>query len=124
MQFATLVTAVATIAIGAADAAAIRRDGARLAQFRVFGADGCSALNYGFYTVDQSDIGVCNTLTTDPTAVTSVNLEHLESPAADGCSVFIYTDKNCTVGKSATTLNVCDNVPDAGATWSTWQILC
>ncbi len=86
MQFATLLTAVATIAIGAADAAAIRRDGARLAQFRVFGADGCSALNYGFYTVDQSDIGVCNTLTTDPTAVTSVNLEHLESPAADGCS--------------------------------------
>ncbi|KAI0968857.1 hypothetical protein F4678DRAFT_441628 [Xylaria arbuscula] len=124
MQFATLITAVATMAFSTANAAAIPRDGARLAQFRVFGADGCSALNYGFYTVDQSDVGVCNALTTDPSAVTSVNLEVLNSPAADGCSLFIYTDKNCTAGKTATTVDVCTNVPQTDDTWSTWQILC
>ncbi|KAI0428353.1 hypothetical protein F5Y09DRAFT_289002 [Xylaria sp. FL1042] len=125
MQFATLIAAVATMAISTADAAAmIRRDGARLAQFRVFGAEGCSALNYGFYTVDQSDVGACNTLTTDPSAVTSVHLEQLTSPAADGCSLFVYTDKNCTTGKTATSVAACTNVADAGDVFSTWQILC
>ncbi|KAI1309609.1 hypothetical protein F5Y03DRAFT_348177 [Xylaria venustula] len=124
MQFATLITAVATMALGTANAAALPRDGARLAQFRVFGADGCSALNYGFYTVDQSDVGACNALTTDPSAVTSVNLEVLNSPAADGCSLFIYTDENCTAGKTATTVDVCANVPQTDDTWSSWQILC
>ncbi|KAI1348817.1 hypothetical protein F5Y01DRAFT_290874 [Xylaria sp. FL0043] len=125
MQFATLIAAVATMAISTADAAAmIRRDGARLAQFRVFGAEGCSALNYGFYTVDQSDVGICNTLTTDPSAVTSVHLEQLTSPAADGCSLFVYTDKNCTTGKTATSVDACTNVAAAGDVFSTWQILC
>ncbi|RWA04849.1 hypothetical protein EKO27_g10251 [Xylaria grammica] len=97
---------------------------ARLAQFRVFGAEGCSALNYGFYTVDQSDVGVCNALTTDPSAVTSVNLEVLYSPAADGCNVYIYSDKNCTAGKQATAVNVCSNPEEEGETYGSWQISC
>ncbi|KAI0411659.1 hypothetical protein F5X98DRAFT_356762 [Xylaria grammica] len=123
MQFATLLTAAASLA-ASTNAAAIRRDGARLAQFRVFGAEGCSALNYGFYTVDQSDVGVCNALTTDPSAVTSVNLEVLYSPAADGCNVYIYSDKNCTAGKQATAVNVCSNPEEEGETYGSWQISC
>ncbi|GAW16457.1 hypothetical protein ANO14919_058860 [Xylariales sp. No.14919] len=123
MQFATLLTVAASLAVST-NAAAIRRDGARLAQFRVFGAEGCSALNYGFYTVDQSDVGVCNALTTDPSAVTSVNLEVLYSPAADGCNVYIYSDKNCTAGKQATAVNVCSNPEEEGETYGSWQISC
>lgn len=85
MQFTTLITAVATFAVGTTNGAAVRRDGARLAQFRVFGAEGCQDLNYGFYTVDYSDIGICTALTTDPSAVKSVNLEVTTTDAA-GCT--------------------------------------
>ncbi|TGJ83669.1 hypothetical protein E0Z10_g5104 [Xylaria hypoxylon] len=123
MQFATLITAVVSIAVGT-NAAAIRRDGARLAQFRVFGAEGCHDLNYGFYTVDQSDVGACNALTTDPTAVTSVNLEVLYSPAANGCSLYIYSDANCSDGKQVTAVNACANPEQDGETYGSWQISC
>jgi hypothetical protein len=85
MQLTALFAAATTLAIGI-DAAALRRDGARLAQFRVFGAEGCSALNYGFYTVDESDAGDCHVLENVPSAVTSLDLEVLYSPAAEGCS--------------------------------------
>ena len=54
MQFITFIAAATALAFGA-NANVIPRDGSRLGQFRVFGADGCSDLNYGFYTVDQSD---------------------------------------------------------------------
>ncbi|KAI1425196.1 hypothetical protein F5Y12DRAFT_389831 [Xylaria sp. FL1777] len=124
MQFSTLIAAIATVAIGTTDAAAIRRDGARLAQFRVFGADGCSALNYGFYTVDQSDVGTCNSLTTDPSAVISVHLEALYPPAADGCTVSVFTDTACTTGQTAISVDACTNIPVAGENWSSWQITC
>ena len=68
MQFTTLIAAVSALAVGT-NAVAIPRDGARLAQFRVFGADGCSALNYGFYTVDESDVGTCHELTDNVSSV-------------------------------------------------------
>ncbi|KAI0487552.1 hypothetical protein F4859DRAFT_465422 [Xylaria cf. heliscus] len=122
MQFTTLIAAVSALTVGT-NAAAIPRDGARLAQFRVFGAEGCSALNYGFYTVDESDIGTCHELTTDPTAVTSVNLERLET-VAQGCSVNIFTDKNCSAGERATTVNVCTNAVADGETWGSWSVTC
>ncbi|KAI0458159.1 hypothetical protein F5B21DRAFT_461558 [Xylaria acuta] len=122
MQFTAFIAAVSALAIGT-NAAAIPRDGARLAQFRVFGAEGCSARNYGFYTVDESDIGTCHELTNDPTAVISVNLEHLEA-VASGCSVNIFTDKNCSEGERATAVNVCANAAAAGEAWSSWSITC
>ncbi|KAI1741980.1 hypothetical protein F4680DRAFT_414075 [Xylaria scruposa] len=119
MQFTTLIAAVSALAVGTS-AVAIPRDGARLAQFRVFGAEGCSALNYGFYTVDQSDVGTCHELTDN---VSSVNLESLTT-AAEGCSVNIFTDKNCSEGERATTLNVCTNPTVAGQIWGSWSITC
>ncbi|KAI0195719.1 hypothetical protein EV127DRAFT_404453 [Xylaria flabelliformis] len=119
MQFTTLIAAVSALAVGT-HAVAIPRDGARLAQFRVFGADGCSALNYGFYTVDQSDVGTCHELTDN---VSSVNLESLTTAAA-GCSVNIFTDKNCSAGETATALNVCTNPTVAGQIWGSWSITC
>ncbi|KAF2963588.1 hypothetical protein GQX73_g9985 [Xylaria multiplex] len=124
MQFATLAIAVASFAISGTNAVAIPRDGARLAQFRIFGAEGCSALNYGFYTVDESDVGACNALTDNPTAVASVNLEVLYSPAAEGCSLYIYSDKNCTSGQQSTAVNVCANPEEDGETYGSWQIIC
>ncbi|KAI3326890.1 hypothetical protein HD806DRAFT_375074 [Xylariaceae sp. AK1471] len=123
MHFATLIAVAATVAIGT-NAAALRRDGARLAQFRVFGADGCSASNYGFYTVDASDAGVCHGIDNVPSAIKSLNLEVLYSPAAEGCSVNIYTDTACSVGKKSTTVGVCNNVPVAGEAWNSWEISC
>lgn len=86
MQFTTMIAAFAALAMG--NAAAIeRRDGARLAQFRVFGAAGCHDLNYGFYTVDQSDADTCKSFPNIPdTGVKSLNLEALNAPAANGCN--------------------------------------
>ncbi|KAI1130010.1 hypothetical protein F5Y10DRAFT_138884 [Nemania abortiva] len=123
MQFTTLIATVATLAIGT-NAAALRRDGARLAQFRVFGAEGCSALNDGFYTVDESDAGTCHTFVGDDEAVASLNLEVLNSPAADGCTLYIYTDDACSQGQRATSVNVCNNPATTGETWNSWQITC
>ncbi|KAI8624918.1 hypothetical protein F5Y19DRAFT_282097 [Xylariaceae sp. FL1651] len=123
MQFTTLIAAAATLALGA-NAAAIRRDGARLAQFRVFGAEGCSALNYGFYTVDESDVGLCKGITNVPTAVTSLNLEGLYAPAANGCNFYIYTDTDCSAGRRSISVDVCNNPLNPGDTWGSWQISC
>ncbi|KAJ8111775.1 hypothetical protein ONZ43_g5544 [Nemania bipapillata] len=123
MQFTTLISTIAALAIGT-NAAAVPRDGARLAQFRVFGADGCSALNYGFYTVDQSDAGACHELVNDPTPVSSVNLEALNMPAASGCTISIYTDKACSQGERDMAVNVCNNPAAAGETWASWKISC
>ncbi|KAI0403902.1 hypothetical protein F4802DRAFT_607846 [Xylaria palmicola] len=122
MQFTTLIATVAALAVGT-HAAAIPRDGPRLAQFRVFGAAGCSELNYGFYTVDESDAGTCNALTNDPTAVSSVNLEHVSLPAGEGYSLFVYTDEGCSAGERAVSLNVCADVKDDGAAWKAWKIV-
>ena len=85
MQFTTFLAAAAALAFGAnANENVAPRDGARLAQFRIFGADGCSELNQGFYTVDSSDANACNAFT-GPT-VKSVILEAWEKPAADSCN--------------------------------------
>ncbi|KAI0521029.1 hypothetical protein F5B22DRAFT_35017 [Xylaria bambusicola] len=119
MQFTTLIVAAASLALGT-NAAALRRDGARLAQFRIFGAEGCKALNYGFYTVDYTDIGVCNAITAD---VESVNLE-VQTADAAGCTLFIYSDANCSAGETATSVNVCSDVPEETESWGSYQILC
>ncbi|KAI0118292.1 hypothetical protein GGR51DRAFT_210071 [Nemania sp. FL0031] len=123
MQFTTLLAAATTLAIGTS-AAAIRRDGARLAQFRVFGAEGCSAFNDGFYTVDQSDAGTCHSFVGDSDVVASLNLEVLTTPAADGCTLSIYTDDACTQGERATVVNVCNNPDTTGESWNSWKITC
>ncbi|KAI0878014.1 hypothetical protein GGS24DRAFT_445055 [Hypoxylon argillaceum] len=123
MQFTTLISAIATLAAGT-NAAAVPRDGARLAQFRVFGADGCSALNDGFYTVDQSDVGACHVLTTEPTGISSVSLEALNMPAAAGCTLYIYSDTSCLEGQTATAVGVCTNPTNVGQTWGSWAIDC
>lgn len=89
MQFTSTVTLAASLLLAATSttlAAVLPRDGARLAQFRVFGAAGCKDLNYGFYTVDESDADTCKTFINVPTDVKSLNLEVMNSPAADGCS--------------------------------------
>ena len=86
MQFSTL---AATFALAAgANAAVIQRDGARLAQFRVFNVEGCDEFNQGFYTVDESDVDVCKSFSAieDP-GVGSVNLEQLNN---SDCSRMCY----------------------------------
>ncbi|GAP92438.1 hypothetical protein SAMD00023353_7900190 [Rosellinia necatrix] len=123
MQFAALLATAATLAVSA-NAAALRRSGARLAQFRIFGAEGCHDLNYGFYTVDESDAGNCHELSNSPTAVTSVNVEYLNLPLADGCTVQIYTDNACSEGQRDTKLNVCNNPAATGETFGSWGIVC
>ncbi|XDG07776.1 hypothetical protein ABKA04_007391 [Annulohypoxylon sp. FPYF3050] len=125
MQFTTFIAAAAAFAFGAS-ATAIPRDGARLAQFRVFGADGCSDLNYGFYTVDQSDANACHEFTGIPEGpgVNSVNLEAMYSPAADGCTVYVYTNNACSSGRTALSVSTCSNVPPPNANWASWEIDC
>lgn len=86
MQFTTIIAAVSALA-ASAHAAAIQRDGARLAQFRIFGAAGCDELNQGFFTVDRSDVDTCHSLvdTVPETGIVSLNLEGWQETAA-GCT--------------------------------------
>ncbi|KAI6089145.1 hypothetical protein F4821DRAFT_232255 [Hypoxylon rubiginosum] len=122
MQFSSIILAAATLAVSAT-AAVLPRDGARLAQFRVFGADGCHDLNYGFYTVDQSDANTCKTFVNAP-SVKSLNLEAMNSPAANGCSFFIYTSTDCGAGRRAIPVQSCQELPADATEWASWQIFC
>ncbi|KAI1778893.1 hypothetical protein F4818DRAFT_232174 [Hypoxylon cercidicola] len=123
MQFTSIVVFAAAFA-ASASAAVLPRDGARLAQFRVFGAEGCSDLNYGFYTVDESDANTCKTFVNVPTAVKSLNLEAMYSPAADGCSFFIYTSEDCGAGRRSIPVQSCQEIPAGASEWGSWQISC
>ncbi|KAI0113907.1 hypothetical protein F4776DRAFT_639542 [Hypoxylon sp. NC0597] len=125
MQFTSFIAAAAALAFGASASGVAERDGARLAQFRVFGATGCHDQNFGFYTVDASDLNACKTFTGLPagSSIKSLNLEAQYSPAADGCSFFIYTDGNCQAGRRSIGVNSCQEAPDAGA-WASWQMYC
>ncbi|KAI0473406.1 hypothetical protein GGR56DRAFT_647232 [Xylariaceae sp. FL0804] len=121
MQFTTFIAAAATLAFGA-NAAVLRRDGDRLAQFRIFGAEGCDTLNLGFGTVDESGANTCNAFTD---TVLSVKLEAEYSPAADGCNFYIYTDAACSEGRRAIgTESGCNDPLNEGETWGSWEISC
>ncbi|KAI1137414.1 hypothetical protein F5Y05DRAFT_413971 [Hypoxylon sp. FL0543] len=122
MQFTSILAAAAALAFGANAAAIGERDGARMAQFRIYGATGCHDQNLGFYTVDASDTNTCKTFTGAGEAVKSLNLEAQYAPA-NGCSFFIYTDGACTSGRRAIGVNSCQDGPDAG-TWGSWQLFC
>ncbi|OTB00002.1 hypothetical protein M426DRAFT_324657 [Hypoxylon sp. CI-4A] len=122
MQFTSILAAAATLAFGA-NAAAVPRDGARLAQFRIFGAEGCSDLNYGFYTVDESDIGSCHSFEGAPD-VKSVNLEAMNTIDGATCSLYVYTNNICTSGLRRLDVQQCTAVPPPNANWASWQIFC
>ncbi|KAI0886267.1 uncharacterized protein GGS22DRAFT_160421 [Annulohypoxylon maeteangense] len=125
MQFTTFIAAAAAVAFGA-NANVIPRDDARLGQFRVFGADGCSDLNYGFYTVDQSDANTCHEFTGVPASpgVKSVVLEGMYYPAANGCNFYIYTNNICTSGRRSLSVSSCNDVPPPNANWASWKMDC
>ncbi|KAI0149510.1 hypothetical protein GGR57DRAFT_473604 [Xylariaceae sp. FL1272] len=125
MQFSTLITFTTTLALGT-NAAVMRRADppGRLAQFRIFGADGCHDLNYGFYTVDDVDANTCHSdLGEQPVPIESVNLEVLYA-AAEGCVLSIYTDSACTEGAAPLAVNTCQNSTDGVQDWKSWQISC
>ncbi|KAI1806888.1 hypothetical protein F4811DRAFT_550387 [Daldinia bambusicola] len=121
MQFTTFIAAAAALAFGA-NANVAPRDGARLAQFRVFGADGCHDQNLGFYTVDASDANECHAFN-GPT-IKSATLEAMESPAADSCHLFVYTNNICSSGEIDLHLDTCNTVPPPNANWASWKIVC
>ncbi|KAI1077548.1 hypothetical protein F5B20DRAFT_268270 [Whalleya microplaca] len=124
MQFTTYLAATAALVLGANAGVVQQRDGPRLAQFRVFGATGCHDLNYGFYTVDQSDTNACKTFVNTPdTGILSVNLEQLY-PTANGCDFYIYTDTNCSAGRRSISKDVCNNPLTTDAKWGSWQMSC
>ncbi|KAI2639215.1 hypothetical protein GGS21DRAFT_506467 [Xylaria nigripes] len=122
MQFTTLFVAASALFTGI-NAVVIPRDGARLAQFRVFGADGCHDRNMGFYTIDQSDIDVCHTIDSSSGSITSVTLEVL-TEAANGCSLNVYSDAYCSAGEESVSLSVCTNPTTPGQTWESYKIVC
>ncbi|KAL7621507.1 hypothetical protein AAE478_008831 [Parahypoxylon ruwenzoriense] len=125
MRFTNIIAAAAAFIAGTS-AAVIQRDGARLAQFRIFGAEGCSDLNYGFYTVDESDANACHSFAGLPegTTVNSVLLQVMTSPAADGCNFYLYTDAECSAGRRSLSVGVCNNPSTSGTPWQAWQISC
>ncbi|RYO80727.1 hypothetical protein DL766_009265 [Monosporascus sp. MC13-8B] len=132
MQPTTLFLAASTALVaGAADGAAIQqqRDGARLAQFRVWGASGCGELNQGYFKVEESDVGACHNLTAyvPRPGARSAMLEQLYYPAAEGCSLGIFTDETCSGGRRALlSLHACEDAPveEGSGTWGSWQVLC
>ncbi|KAI1506277.1 hypothetical protein F5X99DRAFT_404328 [Biscogniauxia marginata] len=127
MQFTTILATAAALVLGA-NGGVVPRDGARLAQFRIFGEEGCSALNYGFWTVDESDTNICKGLNPPAgTVVKSIELEAMNFPAANGCTFFIYTDAECGTGRRAlggSNVGSCNNPLQEGETWGSWQFFC
>ncbi|KAI0019970.1 hypothetical protein F4780DRAFT_743948 [Xylariomycetidae sp. FL0641] len=76
MQFSNILsTAAAALALGANAGVLPPRQNGEIAQFRVYGAEGCSDLNLGFYPVYAEDKGVCKSLTDADDVVLSVALE-------------------------------------------------
>ncbi|KAI1323598.1 hypothetical protein F5Y16DRAFT_424869 [Xylariaceae sp. FL0255] len=127
MQFSTLVTTIASFTVATTRATALRRQEVRLGQYRIYGALGCFDDNLGFATVDQTDVGVCNSavFTDEPNPIQSVNLEQMTA-AADGCTFYLYTDTACSEGRRAMSVDVCNNVTitDTTDSWGSTQILC
>ncbi|RYP87823.1 hypothetical protein DL769_000415 [Monosporascus sp. CRB-8-3] len=130
MQLSALFfAAFAALVARTTDAAAIRqRDGARMAQFRVWSAGGCGELNQGYFKVEESDVGLCQNLTAyvPSPGVKSVMLEHLYYPAAEGCSVGVFTDEMCSDSRRALAIHACEDAPveEGRDTWRSWQVLC
>ncbi|CAJ2504113.1 Uu.00g115070.m01.CDS01 [Anthostomella pinea] len=122
MQFTCLLVAVTALALGT-NAGVIARDGARLAQIRVFGGTDCVEQNDGFYTIDQSDADTCKTFEGVDAPISSVKLEVQNSPAADGCQLYVYTDESCTAGRRALALETCSDASEVG-TWGSWKLSC
>ncbi|RYP48728.1 hypothetical protein DL768_005448 [Monosporascus sp. mg162] len=112
------------------DAAVIhQRDGARIGQFRVWSASGCDELNQGYFKVEESDVGMCQNLTAyiPSPGVKSAMLEQLYYPAAEGCSVDVFTDEMCSDGRRGlSSIRTCEDAPveEGRDTWSSWQVLC
>ncbi|KAI1089357.1 hypothetical protein F5B19DRAFT_379755 [Rostrohypoxylon terebratum] len=122
MQFTTFIVAAAALALG------VSADGPphpipRLAQFRVFGAVGCSDLNYGFYTVEPSEVNTCNKFKNVPEGpgVKAVSLEVVYKPE---CKVRVYTDDNCTAGTTALSPSTCSEVSPRNPSWVSWKVEC
>jgi hypothetical protein len=90
MQFATLLASVSALAVGTNAAAVPRQIIYDLAQFRVFGAAGCSDLNYGFFSIDSTMVNQCNSFAPIDanTPYVSLELQFADDPTftADGCS--------------------------------------
>ncbi|KAI0203256.1 hypothetical protein F4808DRAFT_37408 [Astrocystis sublimbata] len=125
MQFTTFIAAVSALAMGA-NAATFKRDGLRLAQFRVYLARGCNELNDGFYTVDESDANTCHELPADSGLnVASVVLEELLAGTDDlGCTFNLFTDKSCSADKFEPDYRVCAEPEGDDKNWGSWSITC
>ncbi|RYP41440.1 hypothetical protein DL767_001078 [Monosporascus sp. MG133] len=112
------------------DAAAIHeRDGARIAQFRVWSASGCGELNQGYFKAEESDVGTCHNLTAyvPSPGVKSTMLEQLYYPAAEGCSLGVFTDEMCSDGRrELLSIRACEDAPveEGRGIWASWQVLC
>ncbi|KAI0172803.1 hypothetical protein GGR52DRAFT_572621 [Hypoxylon sp. FL1284] len=120
MQFSSIILALAATAT----ASVMPRDGPRLAQLRVFGDAGCKEQNYGFYTVDKSESNQCRSFTDVPTAVKSVNLEQMNYPAANGCSLYLYTSSDCTSGRRAIPVGACQELQPDDKEFASFQVFC
>lgn len=90
MQLTTLLASALSLAAGSSAAAIGARQGVdnpRLAQFRIWSADGCDRANEGFYTVETDMANKCHPLNVAP--VVSVMLE-VWTPAAANCRCKCY----------------------------------
>lgn len=96
MQLTTLLASALSLAAGSSAAAIGARQGVdnpRLAQFRIWSADGCDRANEGFYTVETDMANKCHPLNVAP--VVSVMLE-VWTPAAANCRFEVFTTPDCS----------------------------
>ncbi|KAH8653765.1 hypothetical protein BX600DRAFT_471610 [Xylariales sp. PMI_506] len=131
MHFTTISAAIVALAATSCSASVLptKRSDALIAQFRVFSAAGCSDLNEGFFTVDQTQTNICTSLAPyeTNTPFVSIELQGISTPpgstAAEGCELFLYSDTACSQDVTAAPLNACQNaaVVQPGATVPTWN---
>ncbi|KAJ5166823.1 uncharacterized protein N7482_005604 [Penicillium canariense] len=99
MHFVTIAASAVALA-GAASAAAVPTH--RYAQLRLWGGQECATLNLGEEGIYGDQLAMCNPLDVYDT-VRSVRLE-----AADaGCTLYIYSDLQCHLGKHEVPVTAC-----------------
>lgn len=115
-----LLAPLAALALGARGASVHRprQSDPHVVDFRTFGLPGCDEQNQGVYTYLQSDLGTCFPFSTTD-VVESIFVTDINA----GCSVYAYTDANCTQNQVTVPVGI-ENCYDYSAGLFSYKTVC
>ncbi|KAL6909116.1 hypothetical protein GGI43DRAFT_379928 [Trichoderma evansii] len=119
MRFFTVFATAATLIAGS-NALFIPRN-IHVADFRLYGAEGCVEENLGVWTVIDDDFknGECKSLNDEEDGAVPHSLSLTDINA--GCTLTAYTDLKCTEGKTVLSPGQCS---DNKVGFQAWSMTC